>query len=48
MPTELGRDVNDLLVKNYPHILDIGFTAKMEDSLDEIEDGKTDYLKMMR
>ncbi|HQG31164.1 MAG TPA: topoisomerase DNA-binding C4 zinc finger domain-containing protein, partial [Deltaproteobacteria bacterium] len=47
VPTELGRDVNDLLVKHYPNILDIGFTAKMEDSLDEIEDGKTNYLEMM-
>ncbi|HNY65488.1 MAG TPA: type I DNA topoisomerase [Deltaproteobacteria bacterium] len=46
-PTELGRDVNDLLVKHYPQILDIGFTAKMEDSLDELEDGKTDYVKTM-
>ena len=46
-PTELGRDVNDLLVKHYPHILDIGFTAKMEDSLDKLEEGHTDYLKAM-
>jgi DNA topoisomerase-1 len=47
VPTELGRDVNDLLVKHYPHILDIGFTARMEDSLDELEDGKTDYPHLM-
>jgi DNA topoisomerase-1 len=47
VPTELGRDVNDLLVKHYPHILDIGFTAKMEDSLDELEEGHIDYLKAM-
>jgi DNA topoisomerase-1 len=46
-PTELGRDVNELLVKHYPHILDIGFTARMEDSLDELEEGKTDYFKTM-
>jgi DNA topoisomerase-1 len=48
VPTELGRDVNDLLVKHYPNILDIGFTARMEDSLDELEDGKTDYSHLMR
>ena len=47
VPTELGRDVNALLVKHYPHILDIGFTVKMEDSLDELEEGHTDYLKAM-
>ncbi|MEN6446195.1 MAG: type I DNA topoisomerase [Syntrophaceae bacterium] len=47
VPTELGRDVNILLVKNYPHILDIGFTAKMEDLLDEIEAGQKNYGKVM-
>ena len=48
VPTELGRDVNTLLVKHYPHILDIGFTAKMEDSLDLIEEGQEAYVKVMR
>ena len=47
MPTELGRDVNRLLVKHYPNILDVGFTAKMEDELDEIEEGKDTYLNTM-
>ncbi|MGD0820189.1 MAG: type I DNA topoisomerase [Desulfomonilia bacterium] len=47
VPTELGRDVNTLLVKHYPHILDIGFTAKMEDSLDLIEEGQEGYGKVM-
>jgi DNA topoisomerase-1 len=47
VPTELGRDVNTLLVKHYPNILDIGFTAKMEDSLDKIEDGEAGYGKVM-
>ncbi len=47
MPTELGRDVNRLLVKHYPNILDVGFTAKMEDELDEIEEGKDSYVNTM-
>ncbi|HPI92466.1 MAG TPA: type I DNA topoisomerase [Deltaproteobacteria bacterium] len=47
VPTELGRDVNSLLVKHYPNILDIGFTAKMEDSLDLIEEGQSAYEKVM-
>jgi DNA topoisomerase-1 len=47
IPTELGRDVNALLVKHYPNILDIGFTAKMEDSLDKIEEGEAGYGKVM-
>lgn len=47
VPTELGRDVNGLLVKHYPNILDIGFTARMEDSLDLIEEGRSAYTKVM-
>jgi DNA topoisomerase-1 len=47
VPTELGRDVNRLLVKHYPNILDIGFTAKMEDEFDDVEEGKENYLKAM-
>lgn len=47
VPTELGRDVNALLVKHYPNILDIGFTARMEDSLDLIEEGQSAYEKVM-
>jgi len=46
-PTELGRNVNNLLVKNYPQILDIGFTARMEENLDKIEEGSAPYLKIM-
>ncbi len=39
-PTLLGEKVNDLLIKGFPDIFDVGFTAKMEDELDEIEEGK--------
>jgi DNA topoisomerase-1 len=38
--TVLGEVVNDFLVKNFPKIVDISFTAKMEDDLDEIANGK--------
>jgi DNA topoisomerase-1 len=41
-PTELGLIVNDLLIKGFPDILDVDFTAQMEDNLDLIEEGKTD------
>ncbi len=37
--TELGRSVVDLLVKNFSDIMDVGFTANMEDKLDTIEEG---------
>jgi len=39
-PTELGLIVTDLLVKNFPKILDVSFTASMELKLDQIEQGQ--------
>jgi len=44
-PTEIGTIVNDILVKHFPDIVDIEFTAKMERELDEIAEGKDTYLK---
>ncbi|MGA3135087.1 MAG: type I DNA topoisomerase [Terracidiphilus sp.] len=47
-PTEIGVVVCDLLVKNFPYIFDVAYTAKLEEELDEIEEGKekwTDLLK---
>lgn len=40
LPTDLGKTVNTLLVKEFPDIFSIQFTALMEDELDRIEDGK--------
>lgn len=39
-PTETGLIVNDLLVEHFPEIVDLQFTAKMEEELDEIAEGK--------
>ena len=39
-PTELGFVVNDFLVKHFPKVVDYSFTARMEDNLDEIANGK--------
>jgi len=39
-PTLLGEKVSDLLVKAFEDIFDVGFTARLEDELDEIEEGK--------
>lgn len=39
-PTSLGIAVNDFLMKNFSDIIDYDFTAKMEDDLDEIANGK--------
>ncbi|MEW6185466.1 MAG: topoisomerase DNA-binding C4 zinc finger domain-containing protein, partial [Thermodesulfobacteriota bacterium] len=46
-PTELGFLVNDLLVKNFPEILDVQFTALMENNLDQIEEGKMEWTKVL-
>ncbi|MDO8555169.1 MAG: type I DNA topoisomerase [bacterium] len=39
IPTEIGYKVNALLVEHFPKIVDINFTAKMEENLDEIASG---------
>jgi DNA topoisomerase I len=39
-PTLLGEKVNDLLVKSFEDVFDVSFTARLEDELDEIEEGK--------
>ncbi len=39
VPTELGMQVTDMLVRYFPEIMDVKFTAKMESELDEIEEG---------
>jgi DNA topoisomerase I len=47
-PTEIGMVVCDLLVKNFPYIFDPQYTARLEEELDDIEEGKekwTDLLK---
>lgn len=39
-PTHLGVVVSDLLVKNFSDIFDVAYTARMEEELDEVEEGK--------
>ncbi|MGZ8465634.1 MAG: type I DNA topoisomerase [Candidatus Binatia bacterium] len=48
VPTDLGFLVNDLLVESFPDILNVEFTASMEDQLDKIEDGKEKWTKTMK
>jgi DNA topoisomerase-1 len=47
-PTAVGFAVNDLLVKHFPEIVDINFTAKMEDDLDKIANGKKDWVETLK
>src|SRR5262245_44832868 len=48
VPTDLGFLVTDLLVASFPDILNVEFTAGMEDELDRIEDGKEKWTKAMK
>src|SRR5262249_26350037 len=47
-PTTLGTKVNDLLVESFPDILDVTFTAQMEDGLDQVEEGAADWVELLR
>jgi DNA topoisomerase-1 len=46
-PTDLGKIVNKFLTRNFEHYVDYGFTAKMEDDLDEIADGKEEWVPVL-
>ena len=46
-PTELGFIVNDLLVENFPSILDIEFTANLENDLDRIESDQLQAVRLL-
>jgi DNA topoisomerase I len=46
--SELGMQVNKLLVGNFPEIFNVKFTAKMEEELDTIASGKQEYLDVMK
>jgi DNA topoisomerase-1 len=48
IPTELGGLVNDLLVDSFPRILDVEFTAQMEDKLDKIEEQKVGWVRVLK
>ena len=47
-PTELGFVVNDLVVKHFSDIVDMGFTAEMEGRLDRIASGDADWVQVLR
>ena len=47
VPNELGFIVNDLLVESFPDVIDVEFTAKMEDELDRIETAEVAYLEIL-
>jgi DNA topoisomerase-1 len=47
-PTEMGFKVNDMLVEHFPKIVDFQFTAKMEEELDEIAEGKIKWVPVIK
>src|SRR5204863_9807711 len=47
-PTELGMLVNDLLVEHFPDVVDVDFTANMEERLDDIAQGKRTRVPVLR
>ena len=47
LPTELGFAVNDFLVGSLPELFNIGFTASMEQLLDDVEAGSIHWVQMM-
>ena len=48
IPTEIGMTVNDLLVDHFPNIVDLGFTARMEQELDEVAEGDRNWVDVVR
>ncbi|ACO32840.1 MULTISPECIES: type I DNA topoisomerase [Acidobacterium] len=47
IPTEIGTVVTGLLVKNFPYIFDTKYTARLEEELDDIEDGKERWTDLL-
>lgn len=47
VPTEIAFVVNDLLVEYFPQVMDVGFTAQMEDDLDEVAAGQKEWVPVV-
>lgn len=47
IPTKLGRVVNDIMAAYFPDIVDLKFTANMEEKLDSIAQGQNDWRRML-
>ena len=47
-PTKLGRAVTGLLVEHFPDIMDVGFTARVEEELDDIAEGEREWTPVIR
>lgn len=47
-PTELGKVVNELLIQHFPDVVNVEFTAQMENELDGIEEGEKEWVETVR
>jgi DNA topoisomerase-1 len=47
-PTELGKTVNAWLIEHFPEIVDVSFTAEMEEELDDVEEGRREWVPIVR
>ena len=47
-PTDLGSVVTDFLIQYFDHVMDYGFTAKIESEFDHIAEGQADWSKMLK
>lgn len=47
-PTELGKTVNAWLIEHFPEIVDVRFTAGMEEELDDVEEGRRKWVPIVR
>ena len=47
IPTELGNVTTDIMKQSFKDIVDVEFTANMEQELDDVEAGKTDYVRVL-
>ncbi len=46
-PSDLGRTVNGILVQAFPDVFNVDFTARMEDELDQVENGEVVWVKVV-
>src|SRR3989338_3675246 len=47
-PTEIGFSVNDMLVENFPEVIDINFTSHIEEEFDDIAEGKMGWVPVIQ
>jgi DNA topoisomerase-1 len=48
VPTQLGRMVTDMLIEHFPEVMDLKFTAEMEEELDRVEEGDRPWVAVVR